>query len=422
MRDVLEDVAGAWPIYTARRTEYDTKQAIPFRVSDDPFYLSPQEAGGVVELGKDITSYFYAVEEMYRTDEDIKGLLDTGKPDVFRSGQHALYAFVRPDIIVTDDGFSVCEIETSPFGLPLAEILNRGYSAAGVETMVGDTVLKSYVQKVTPPQGAVVFNDKTKAYSGQMGFLAEEILSGEDRRWHAKDVTTLGTDLPPAMYRGFYLSDYKTSETVRGLIDTIQSGDRAALVPSLTPGMEEKAILAFAWDKRYEKRLRQQLGSATLSRLRDVIPPTWVVGQEDHFLLGLPNGYRSSSDLAQLTKRQRAFVLKSSGFSSNSSWAEGVHFLSKMSTARAAEVLRQAEQDQSTLYVIQAMKRGRTTRMRYREGGQEHVMDARVRLTPYFAMQGRDAGKLIAVKATGCEGTDYIHASSSSINTACSVR
>lgn len=42
-------------------------------------------------------------------------------------------------------------------------------------------------------------------------------------------------------------------------------------------------------------------------------------------------------------------------------------------------------------------------------------MQGRVRLTPYFTPEN---GKLVAIKATACENTDYIHAASNSINTA----
>lgn len=45
-------------------------------------------------------------------------------------------------------------------------------------------------------------------------------------------------------------------------------------------------------------------------------------------------------------------------------------------------------------------------------------MHARIRLTPYFSMRNRE---LTAIKATGCENTNYIHASTGSINTAVGI-
>lgn len=42
-------------------------------------------------------------------------------------------------------------------------------------------------------------------------------------------------------------------------------------------------------------------------------------------------------------------------------------------------------------------------------------MIAKVRLTPYF---NPGNNRLIAIKATGCANTDYIHATTASVNTA----
>jgi len=52
------------------------------------------------------------------------------------------------------------------------------------------------------------------------------------------------------------------------------------------------------------------------------------------------------------------------------------------------------------------------------ENGQDIPMQARIRLTPYYSVAPGDEGRLVAIKVTGCEHTDFIHASSSSINTA----
>lgn len=41
-------------------------------------------------------------------------------------------------------------------------------------------------------------------------------------------------------------------------------------------------------------------------------------------------------------------------------------------------------------------------------------MPVRTRITPYYNLPG----ELLTIKATGCEHTNYIHASSVSINTA----
>lgn len=49
-------------------------------------------------------------------------------------------------------------------------------------------------------------------------------------------------------------------------------------------------------------------------------------------------------------------------------------------------------------------------------------MKARFRLLPYFSMARGYEGQLIAIKATGCENTDYIHTTSASVNMAVAQR
>lgn len=420
MRERLESTIGNHNIYTARRAEYDTGEKIPFRVSPNPLELTSEQAKQVETIGKDITSFFLAADELYRTDSAVRELLDTGKPEIFLADHPAQYLFVRPDMIITESGFSICEVETSPFGLALAEVLNRSYRDAGFETMVGDDTLASHIQEATPAEGTLVYSPKTQAYAGQMAFLAENVFSGEGRKWNSANVADTDPSQLGDVYRGFYLAEYTTDPNVRLLLESNLSGSNN-LLPSPTPHLEEKAVLSLIWDKRFEHKLRAQLGNASYDHLRDVIPPTWVVGQEEHFAPGLPNQYESSLDLVNLSRSKRAFVLKSSGFSTNSSWAEGVHFLGKKSAAVDQERLQKAHADKDSLHVIQSFHRGATHLMEYTQDGRNIPMSARIRLTPYFALDGQRGGELVAIKATGCENTDFIHASSASINTAVSA-
>lgn len=420
MRDRLESIVGDHSIYSARRTEYDTGEKIPFRVSPEPLRLSPEQATEIDAIGKDITCFYLAAEELYRTDESVQELLNTGKPEVFLADHPAQYLFVRPDMIITDRGFAVCEVETSPFGLALAEILNRGYRDAGFETMVANGTLTDYIQGTTPTEGTIVYSKKTQSYAGQMAFLADNVFSGQDRTWIAEKAEDVDPEGQNATYRGFYLAEYMTDPAVRLLLEANLSNEQT-LLPSPTPHLEEKAVLSLIWDSRFERKLRAQLGDASYNHLREVIPPTWVVGQEKYFAPGLPNGYESSVDLVNLSRNKRAFVLKSSGFSATSSWAEGVHFLGKKSVEVDEQRLREAESNTTSLHVIQAFHRGAVHAMQYIDRDEIIPMSALIRLTPYFAFDGTRTGDLVAIKATGCENTDFIHASSSSINTAVSA-
>lgn len=412
----LEKVAEGYNIYSSRRLEYVTDKKIPFRVSPVPFSLTGTQAKEISNIGEDITAYFKTIDLLYHTDDTVKKLLDTGKPEIFLVERLSQYLFVRPDLIVTSAGFTVCEIETSPFGLGLAEIINQAYTNQGFETMVPEGTLAEYIQANTPIEGTIVYSRKTASYEGQLTFLADKIFS---RKWRTRMVDdSMEDNLSEPIYRGIYLSEYMTDPSVNLLINTHQTTN--AFLPSLTPHLEEKAALSFLWDKRFEQRLKKDLGNTAFNHLRQIVPPTWIVGQEKFFSPGLPDGISTSIDLASLSKSKRTLVLKESGFGQKSSWGEGVEFLHKKSSKTARELLEKAQSDKTSLFIIQQFTKAVDTFMQYEgiNGEMCATQNARVRITPYFSMAEGNLGKLVGIKATGCENTDLIHGSSSSIYTA----
>lgn len=422
MRETLEKLGGGYEWYKIRREEYQTGQKIPFRVSPFPLDLSPQETQELLRIGRDIAEFVDAADELYRTDGELKELLDRGKPDFLKAGRLAHYLFVRPDVIITQGGFSVCEIETSPFGLALAELLNRAYRFAGFDTLVSDDALTKFMVGHTPDRGIIVYSQNTASYAGQLQFLADRVLSGNGRKWGVELADDVLNKAPKGLYRGFYQYECLVDPCVDNVVQFCAGSQDIKVIPSLTPHIEEKALLALLWDKRWDKFLSSQLGFATVNHLREVVPPTWIIGQEQFFLPGLPEGIESSEGLASLSKSKRNFVLKKSGFGSGSSWAEGVSFLQEKSSIKAQEIIHAAASDSSCLYVIQEFRRGVERRMFYEgDGASLTEMVVKVRVTPYFSMTKDSHGKLIAIKATGCEKTNYIHASTGSINTAVAV-
>ena len=196
-------------------------------------------------------------------------------------------ALLKPDLIITPQGFSICEIETSPFGLALAEILNRAYQNQGFETMIADGTLPAQIQNSTPAEGSLIYSRKTQAYSGQMTFLADEVFSGNKRNWEAEEADNFKVTDQQNIYRGFYLGEYLTDPNIKFLLDRqIDNGN--ILIPSPTPHMEEKAILTLLYDKRYEGYLRKRLGEHNSGRVRYTKSrkPWKLLYQEEFFTRG----------------------------------------------------------------------------------------------------------------------------------------
>lgn len=413
MKEALEQNAGSYTWYKARRQEFDTGAKIPFRVSPEPLNLSKPQVEDIERIGLVTTQYMQAVNELYQTQEPVHTLLSKNKPSILLDEKDPRYLFVRPDLIMTPSGFTVCEIETSPFGLALSDLLNRTYRQAEFDTLAREDALSDYVRSVTSKRGVIVHSNKTVSYAGQMEYLADNVFSGNGRDWVSKHVDQFTPQDGVQVYRGFYQAEYLTDPAIRDVVES-----DVVKTPSLTPHMEEKAVLAFAWDKRWSPFLTAQMGKSGLNYIRQIIPPTWIIGEEANFEPGLPQGTNSTLELAGLSRSKRAFVIKPSGFAVNSSWAEGVNLLHEKSSEKAAQIIAAAKADTAVLHVVQEFKKATTVPMQYENiDGSLTVMNARLRITPYYAMAG-NVGELLTIKATGCENTDFIHASTSSINTA----
>ena len=420
IRRILEKLGEGYQWYKVRRKEFETKEKIPFLVSAEPLAVKREEAAEILRIGKDVAAFMNVCQDLFTQNTDVASLLTRGKPDYLTTPINPSYFFVRPDLIIGENGFTVCEIETSLFGLSLAELLNRTYISANFDTLVPDGTLKRFLQENTSSKGKVVYSQNTSSYQGQLEYLAKELLSSPQREWQAQHIDDVVGTVPESICRGFYLCEATDNLFVHDFVT--RASKSSQFVPSLTPHMEEKALLALLWDKRYESFFAEKLGRNSLDHLRTVIPPTWIVGNEQYFAGALPDGVSSTFDLTKLSKAKRRYVLKRSGFSHGSSWAEGVNFLQEKSQSEAARLIGLATKDNSSLYVVQEFREGKKIPMEYLDKSLNPVpVDARVRITPYFSMAENSTGQLLAIKATGCENTNYVHASTESINTAVSV-
>ncbi len=417
IRERLRVETKGYSMYNVRRMEYKKQNSdtINFRISPDPFKLTRQQKTEIEDIGKAICNYMDSCIELYKTDENVHILLDKGKPNEFKNVNDIKYLFLRPDLILTDTGFCVCEIETSPFGLGLAEILNRAYGNQGYDTVVYQNQLKNYIQSQINDSGTIAYSDKVKAFEGQLQFMATDLFSSASKIWNAKQIDSQSIT-NKQIYRAFYLNEKFTDKNVYQFLQQPH-----LYIPTSTPQFEEKALLSFIWDKRYATTLKERLGNGDFSLLREIIPKTWVLGEEKYVDGGLPNGIQDVLELADLSKSNRKFVLKQSGFSISSSWGEGVKFLHKFGKNKVIELLKTAAEDKEHLYVIQEFGQGKNVPMSFiDEDGVLQNINAKIRITPYYAYMGNNKGKIIAAKVTGCENTEYIHASTASINTAIS--
>jgi hypothetical protein len=409
----LNQLSEGYKFYEARRREYDNgNKSLNFRVSPEPLKLKKSENEDIINLGPIVVQFLKLTQDLYESDERVQSILNTGKPAELLNCQKPNYLFARPDFILTPEGLKICEIETSIFGLGVSHLLGQSYHDTGHETLHDQNSIRAYLDNRMEKVGNLIYSNKTQAYAGQLEYTANKIFSnGKDSNWSANHIDNLN-DQQTTVYRGFYLSESLNDLKVKSLIQNKIIDNNTA--PSITPQMEEKAILALIYDTRFEGFYRDNLGVVDFDKLREHIPPTWIVGQEKYFSKGMPNGINSSLELANQTVRNRQFILKSSGFSETASWAEGVHLLQDKSRIESQRLIQLAIDDKTCLYIVQQFDRGEKRICNYESEDGEKTLDARWRITPYYRT---DTGELLTGWATGCEKTDSIHTTSTSINT-----
>ena len=196
-----------------------------WRLSPEAFPLTSQQILEIEAIGRACLDFMRASEVLYvksrlgknllRNDE-LKApwpaeYLDRGKPDsLVKHGLHESnsgeFPFVlRPDLLVTKDGFALTELDSVPGGIGLTAFLNRLYEG-GEGGLVGSTdrMLKAFYGALAAqrpeldlPFIAILVSTAAATYRPEMEWLAVQ-LQRDGRRvfvFAPEDVMPLGSSL-----------------------------------------------------------------------------------------------------------------------------------------------------------------------------------------------------------------------------------
>ncbi len=189
-------------------------------------------------------------------------------------------------------------------------------------------------------------------------------------------------------------------------------------------------LFALLWNRNLRGFWRQELGERFLQRLAAPGPYTWMV---DPAPLP-PQGAIPELDLTDwqqlksLSQRERELILKVSGFSDKAWGARGVFLGSDLPAADwAAAVDLAIGSFPASPYVLQRYHKPALFQSQWFDFAKQQLVDmpGRVRLCPYYFVQGRgDAARAIlsGVLATICPADKkIIHGMSTAILAPCSV-
>jgi len=450
-------------------------EAKTWQLSPDAWPLSREQVAQLEQIGAACLEFHQALETLYLRSVAGRNLLrnkplqapwvaeylDRGKPAalVQHARDHRLRgAFptvLRPDLLLTDEGFALTELDSVPGGIGLTAFLNRLYGGErtsakeqgprGVDSTpspepgtqnpepilgAGDAMLEGFYQSLAAlvpanrsPLVALVVSDEAATYRPEMRWLASE-LQKQGRRvfcLRPEEVFPLGgalffdVDGTPekidVLYRFFELFDLGHIPTAKFFLEAWHNG-------------EEKLTLALFHHHLLQDFWAENLGARSLKLLRQLIPMSWVMDPvplpPGAVLDGPRVGGRALADwhqLAQASQKERDLIIKISGFHETAWGARSVVLGSDCSRDEwQAGIDHALELAPANLHVLQEYRKPRRVHHPvYRDGNGGVVGTAagpasgavardeagRLRLCPYYFIVGGQA-RLCGALATFC--------------------
>ena len=373
-------------------------------LSPQPFVLSKEQVAKLNALGPALREFQAACNELYHEGGEhawIAKLLDQGKPERMTAlGRHerwrdALPGVIRPDLILTETGFAITELDNLPGGIGLTGWLGETFGALGEEVIGGASGMVGGFAKAFPSHD-ILISRESAGYQPEMEWLTDKLnmLEGGAREvinpWAIEPYELSGRDI----YRFFELWDTDNVEHASALLNMAGRGE-INFTPPLKPYLEEKLWLALFWTPQLRQWWDARLSSPHSALLRECIPQGWVL---DPTPLPLhaewPHlGVHDWMEMKKFGNKERELVIKISGWSEKSWGSRGVHIGHDLSGEQWSAVIDEALQSfPKNPHLMQRFHRGRVIAHPLWDEAKQTtaMMQSRVRLCPYYFAHGDD--------------------------------
>jgi hypothetical protein len=416
-----------------------------WRVSPAPFRLDPKLGKELQSLGRVLLQFYRAINLLYRKSiegkqpEWVAHWLDLGKPAhlVELQRSHALKndipRVIRPDLLITDNGFHVTELDSVPGGIGLTAWLQQTYSslnpAPSTLNLLGgaDGMLRGLAGIFGSAKTVhIVVSEEAATYRPEMDWIARQL---GDSRFKIQDSKFENFADGDAVYRFFELFDLPHVPNAKKILD-LAADKKIVLTPPPKPIFEEKMLFALLFNRNLHGFWRQELGEGFFNRLLNLAPYTWIV---DPAPLP-PHAAIPKLDLTDwhqlktMSQKERDLILKVSGFSPHAWGARGVYLGSDLSHADwSAAVDKAISEFPHSPYVLQRYEKPALVESEWFDFEKNQVvpMKGRARICPYYFVTGDgDAARaeLGGVLATICPpDKKIIHGMTDAIFAPCSA-
>lgn len=374
-----------------------------WRVATRPFPIDPKLAKELETLGRVLLQFYRAVNLLYRQSAAgkqpawIAEWLDAGKPqwliDLQRSGalKNNIPAVIRPDVLLTDEGFSITELDSVPGGIGLTGWLNQTYAAAGATVLGGaDGMLRGFRDIFKADARVhIVVSEESATYRPEMDWICRELKNG---RFAVRDGNFTEFQPGDSVYRFFELFDTDNVPNARLIFEMAGNGE-VSVTPPPKPIFEEKMLFALLWNRNLREFWRRELGESFFARMLKITPYTWLI---DPTPLPPQGAFPELNltdwiQLKALSQRERNLILKVSGFSPDAWGSRGVYLGSDLPTEEWAAAVDVALRDsRKNPYVLQRYHKPKTVNFDWFDFAAKTpvTMNGRVRLCPYYFVNG----------------------------------
>lgn len=420
-----------------------------WRVSPTPLALSEEIVAEISQIGSACFDFLQSINRLYYASKTNKSILrnknsivpwvaayfDSGKPEAILEHsnlsflKNALPSIIRPDLILTEEGIVVTEIETVPGGIGFTSFLNQLYendynnligSASEMLNGFYDSLADLHPQKDEPVLVIAVSNE-SETYRPEFEWLAnqlqgmgkqtycidpEEVYYENSKLKFVRNGKIIDIDI---IYRFFELFDLKGISTASIITKAIENQD-VIISPPLRTIFEEKLCFGLFYHYQLEDYWKEALSKPVLELLQRILPRTWIMDGEDFGPNAVLNGphpngkpLKSWNELAEVTQKNRNYIIKMSGFHEEAWGGRSITLGSDCSQEEWAESIKKAVTNiKRHPFIIQEFKKPKSIMHPiYNSSGQSVEEAGRIRLCPYY-MKDRNEINIKGMLATVC--------------------
>ncbi|OIO59548.1 MAG: hypothetical protein COZ46_00800 [Verrucomicrobia bacterium CG_4_10_14_3_um_filter_43_23] len=436
-----------------------------WRLSPNPLLLSEEQTDMIKQIGQACLEFYQVLDILYTRSKTGKNLLrnkehyaswiadyyDLGKPKFLKEhnshkvNKRSTPSIIRPDLLITEDGFALTELDSVPGGIGLTAFLNQLYKSAGFPVIESEGgMVTGFYNAVVPenlieqnPLVLIVVSDESATYQPEFIWLSEQLqaLGKNIHCAHPDEIKRGSSGLLwrndqkiDVIYRFFELFDWANVSCADIILEAVEAGE-VIVSPPMKTYQEEKMSLAFFHHHALQEFWKENLSKHAFKLLQKIIPQTWIVDPVElppSAVLDAPwvNGkpIYEWMQLADASQKERSWILKTSGFHESAWGARSVVYGSDSSRLEWEKALRKAiTQSSSSLSVLQEYKKPvLLTHEVYDETGTQLIaQNGRVRLCPYFYINNEQS-ELSGILSTLCPADKkIIHGMSDACLTPC---